>query len=276
MACGASSAPAARTPAMTDTACPWTRRKPDARIDAGEPYVIRHARPGRRDMPRGGPTAWVLVEIPWAQVDMQVLLKSDGFPTYHLAVVVDDHLMAITHVLRGEEWIGSMPKHQLLYRYLGWEMPEHTHLPLLRNPDRSKLSKRRNPTSLNYFRDVGYLPEALLQLPGAHGLVDARRAGDLLVRGDGGVVRSRSGRDERTGLRLREAELAQWPVHPQPVCRCLRGPGRRLGPRHGEPQAPGAARAVPDRTLHRPGAPGRLPDRRARAPDGGRRSCTRR
>ena len=138
------------------------------RIDAGEPYVIRMRVPVEGtcrvvDRLRG------VVEIPWAQVDMQVLLKSDGFPTYHLAVVVDDHLMAITHVLRGEEWIGSMPKHQLLYRYLGWEMPEHTHLPLLRNPDRSKLSKRRNPTSLNYFRDVGYLPEALCNYLGLMG-----------------------------------------------------------------------------------------------------------
>ena len=102
------------------------------------------------------------VEIPFAQVDMQVLLKADGFPTYHLAVVVDDHLMGITHILRGEEWISSVPKHRLLFDYFGWEMPALIHLPLLRNPDHSKLSKRRNATGIDYYRGQGYLPEALI------------------------------------------------------------------------------------------------------------------
>jgi len=102
------------------------------------------------------------VQIPWAQVDMQVLLKTDGLPTYHLANVVDDHLMQITHVFRGEEWLPSAPKHQLLYQYFGWEMPVLGHMPLLRNPDKSKLSKRKNPTSINYYKDIGVLPEALL------------------------------------------------------------------------------------------------------------------
>jgi len=102
------------------------------------------------------------VEIPWTQIDMQVLVKSDGFATYHLAVVVDDHLMEISHVLRGEEWIPSTPKHVLLFQYLGWEAPEFCHLPLLRNPDKSKLSKRKHPTSLNYYRRLGFLPEALI------------------------------------------------------------------------------------------------------------------
>ena len=140
----------------------------ERRIRAGEPYVIRLRVP-REGVCRAHDRLRGAIEIPWAQVDMQVLMKSDGFPTYHLAVVVDDHLMGITHVLRGEEWIGSLPKHQLLYRHLGWDMPEHTHLPLLRNPDRSKLSKRRNPTGLNYFRDTGYLPEALLNYLGLMG-----------------------------------------------------------------------------------------------------------
>ena len=139
-----------------------------ARVGAGEPHVVRMRVPSDgvcafEDRLRG------TIEIPWPQVDMQILLKSDGFPTYHLAVVVDDHLMGITHVLRGDDWINSMPKHQLLYRYFGWDMPEHAHLPLLRNTDRSKLSKRRNPTSLHYFRDVGYLPEALLNYLGLMG-----------------------------------------------------------------------------------------------------------
>ena len=93
------------------------------------------------------------IEIPFSQVDMQVLIKHDGFPTYHLAVVVDDHLMGITHILRGEEWINSVPKHLLLYQYFGWQTPRFFHMPLLRNPDKSKLSKRKNPTSIFYYRN---------------------------------------------------------------------------------------------------------------------------
>jgi len=95
--------------------------------------------------------------------DDQVILKADGFPTYHLAVVVDDHLMHITHVVRGEEWISSTPKHLLLYRWLGWDVPAFAHMPLLRNADKSKISKRKNPAArLMWFRENGYLPEALL------------------------------------------------------------------------------------------------------------------
>jgi glutamyl-tRNA synthetase len=109
------------------------------------------------------------IEIEWAQVDMQVLLKTDGMPTYHLANVVDDHLMEITHVIRGEEWISSAPKHKLLYEYFGWQMPQLCHLPLLRNPDKSKLSKRKNPTSILYYQRMGFLPEALLNYLGRMG-----------------------------------------------------------------------------------------------------------
>ena len=102
--------------------------------------------------------------------DDQVILKTDGFPTYHLAVVVDDHLMGITHVVRGEEWISSTPKHIQLYRWLGWDVPAFAHMPLLRNTDKSKISKRKNPAArLLWFREQGYLPEALrnfLQLLG--------------------------------------------------------------------------------------------------------------
>jgi glutamyl-tRNA synthetase len=94
-------------------------------------------------------------------VDDQVLLKSDGFPTYHLANVVDDHEMEISHVIRGEEWISSTPKHVVLYDMFGWERPEFTHLPLLRNADKSKISKRKQPTSINYYRRKGILPDAL-------------------------------------------------------------------------------------------------------------------
>src|SRR5690606_1913198 len=93
------------------------------------------------------------------EIDEQVLLKSDGFPTYHLAVVVDDHLMKITHVVRGEEWLTSAPKHIILYDYFGWEKPKFYHTPVLRNPDKSKLSKRHGHTNVSWYRESGYLPE---------------------------------------------------------------------------------------------------------------------
>lgn len=95
-------------------------------------------------------------------LDDQVILKSDGYPTYHLAVVVDDHLMKISHTVRGEEWLSSAPKHVLLYQYFDWQAPQFIHTPLLRNPDKSKLSKRYGHTSLFWYRDQGYLPEALV------------------------------------------------------------------------------------------------------------------
>ena len=105
--------------------------------------------------------------------DDQVILKADGFPTYHMAVVVDDHLMGINTVVRGEEWISSTPKHILLYRWLGWETPQFAHMPLLRNTDKSKISKRKNPAArLMWFKEEGYLPEAVvnfLQLLGYAG-----------------------------------------------------------------------------------------------------------
>jgi glutamyl-tRNA synthetase len=135
------------------------------KIDAGEPYVVRMDVPREGvcvvpDLLRGN------IEIDWRNVDMQVLMKSDGMPTYHLANVVDDRLMHITHVLRGEEWISSAPKHLLLYKYFGWDPPKLCHLPLLRNPDKSKLSKRKNPTGILYYQRMGYLPEALLNYLG--------------------------------------------------------------------------------------------------------------
>ena len=104
----------------------------------------------------------------WASVDDPVLLKSDGFPTYHLANVVDDHRMEISDVIRGEEWIPSLPKHLLLYEALGWTPPSFWHVPLLRNNDknRTKLSKRKSPTSIDFYRQAGFLPEALLNFLG--------------------------------------------------------------------------------------------------------------
>ena len=138
------------------------------RLADGESYVIRMKVPDEGacvidDMLRG------TIEIDWSQVDCQILLKSDGMPTYHLANVVDDHLMEITHVIRGEEWINSAPKHQLLYKYFGWDMPVLCHMPLLRNPDKSKLSKRKNPTSVNYYERMGFMPEAVVNYLGRMG-----------------------------------------------------------------------------------------------------------
>jgi glutamyl-tRNA synthetase len=139
-----------------------------ARLAAGERHVVRMKIPDDgicvvKDELRGD------IEIAWSQVDMQVLLKADGNPTYHLAVVVDDHLMEITDIIRGEEWINSAPKHILLYQYFGWTMPRLIHMPLLRNPDKSKLSKRKNPTSIGYYKAMGFLPEALLNYLGMLG-----------------------------------------------------------------------------------------------------------
>lgn len=102
------------------------------------------------------------ITIEHGQIDDQVLLKSDGYPTYHLANVVDDHVMEISHVIRAEEWISSTPKHLMLYQAFGWAPPVFMHMPLLRNADRSKISKRKNPVSLRYYERQGYLPEALL------------------------------------------------------------------------------------------------------------------
>jgi glutamyl-tRNA synthetase len=140
-----------------------------ARKAAGASLVIRMVVPEEagacvvEDMLRG------TIELDWSMVDAQILLKSDGLPTYHLANVVDDHLMEITHVIRGEEWINSAPKHQLLYGYFGWAMPVLCHLPLLRNPDKSKLSKRKNPTSILYYQRMGFLPEAVVNYLGRMG-----------------------------------------------------------------------------------------------------------
>lgn len=135
------------------------------RVDAGEPHVVR------MKIPTEGSCKFVdgvygPVEIPWEAVDMQVLLKADGMPTYHMANVVDDHLMKITHVARGEEWLASVPKHILIYQYLGLEPPVFMHLSLMRNHDKSKLSKRKNPTSISYYSALGYLPEALMNFLG--------------------------------------------------------------------------------------------------------------
>jgi glutamyl-tRNA synthetase len=139
-----------------------------AEIAAGKPFTVRLKVPLEgattfHDELRGD------ITFEHTNVDDQVLLKSDGFPTYHLANVVDDHLMRITDVIRAEEWISSTPKHVLLYKAFGWELPKFWHMPLLRNADKSKISKRKNPVSLNFYRDSGYLPQALLNFLGLMG-----------------------------------------------------------------------------------------------------------
>ena len=138
-----------------------SQKEIDENIKNNLPHVIRmnveaHQKIIFDDVIRGR------VEFNTSVVDDQVLIKSDGYPTYHLANVVDDHSMKITHVIRGEEWLSSTPKHILLYDYFGWQKPVFAHLPLLLNPDRSKLSKRQGDVAVEDYRQKGYLKEALL------------------------------------------------------------------------------------------------------------------
>ena len=133
----------------------------EEKIAKGEEYVIRLKLPHNtdisfHDMARGN------ITINTKDIDDQVLLKSDGFPTYHMAVVVDDHLMGITHIVRGEEWLSSTPKHVYLYDVFGWDKPEYVHLPTVLNKERKKLSKRHGDVSVGDFKSKGYLPEGLV------------------------------------------------------------------------------------------------------------------
>lgn len=203
------------------------------KLAANTPHVVRMKIPESgtcivKDMLRED------VAIEWQQIDMQVLMKSDGLPTYHLANVVDDHLMQITHVIRGEEWINSAPKHLLLYRYFGWEAPVLCHMPLLRNADKSKLSKRKNPTSIGYYQRMGYLPEALINYLGMMGwsMPDEREmfsVADMIEHFDinrvslGGPVFDTQKLDWLNGRYLREAlsdeefmqRFSQWAFRPE-------------------------------------------------------------
>lgn len=143
----------------------YPREEAERRAAAGEPHVIRLRVPleGKtvvNDLLRGP------VEFDNARLDDKVLLKADGYPTYHLAAMVDDHLMGVTHVIRAEEWLTSTPFHVLLIKAFGWEEPVWCHTPLLRNPDKSKLSKRKMDTSVDSYRAQGILPEALLNYLG--------------------------------------------------------------------------------------------------------------
>lgn len=153
---------AAKLPPAYDRQCRnLSNQEIQTKLARGEQSVIRMKVPLNgeltfADLIRGN------VTINYKNIDDQVLLKSDGFPTYHLAVVVDDHDMQISHVIRGEEWLSSTPKHLLLYTYLGWQAPQFAHLPLLLNPDKSKLSKRQGDVAVEDYIKKGYIKEALV------------------------------------------------------------------------------------------------------------------
>lgn len=154
-------AEAEKRPSKYDRACcALDAKEIEKRKGSGEKFVIRLKVPSGitsfNDLIRGK------IEFKNELIDDQVLLKSDGFPTYHLANVVDDYEMKISHVIRAEEWLSSTPKHLILYEAFGWKPPEFAHLPLILGADRSKLSKRHGATGALAFRDEGYLPEAML------------------------------------------------------------------------------------------------------------------
>ena len=138
-----------------------TKDEVESKLKSGIPYVIRLKVPLNMqiefsDLIRGS------VKIDSNLIDDQILIKSDGFPTYHFANVVDDHLMGITHVIRGEEWLTSVPKHIILYNAFGWEVPRLAHVPLILNKDKTKLSKRQGDVATEDFLKKGYMPQALL------------------------------------------------------------------------------------------------------------------
>ena len=153
---------ALKQPQMYDRKCrSLSKQEAENRAAVGDAHTIRLKVPLEgsielHDLIRGD------ITIPWSQVDDQVLIKSDGYPTYHLAATSDDHDMEISHVIRGEEWISSLPKHVFIAQAMGWNIPEYAHVPLLLNPDRSKLSKRQGDVAVEDYLAKGYLPEALV------------------------------------------------------------------------------------------------------------------
>lgn len=156
-----------QTPKYDRKCCSLTSDEINDKVAAHEPFVVRMKVPDGEsifeDVIRGK------IKINNSEVDDQVLLKSDGFPTYHLAVVVDDHLMKITHIIRGEEWLPSTPKQVILYNMLGFDLPLFAHAPNLLNPDKTKLSKRQGDVAVEDYLKRGYLPEALINFVGTLG-----------------------------------------------------------------------------------------------------------
>ena len=202
--------------------CARSSRRPSCRPATTGSASARPARSGRR-CPASASSRWcgcwspttcrsssttsIRGEVKAPRPDDQVIVKADGFPTYHLANVVDDHEMGITHVVRGEEWISSTPKHVLLYDWLGWERPAFAHMPLLRNTDKSKISKRKNPAArLTWFQRAGLPARGAAQLPRADGLLAARRRGDLHLRRHGARLRLGAGQ-HRSG---RSSTWTSW------------------------------------------------------------------
>ncbi len=200
------------------TCCQLAEEDIQKKIDAGEPYVIRlkipEGKTAFKDVIRGN------VEFDNTEIDDQVLMKSDGFPTYHLANIVDDHLMGVTHVIRGEEWLSSTPKHVILYEAFGWEVPQFAHLPLLLNPDKSKLSKRQGDVAVEDYLTKGYLPEAIINFiallgfnPRAdqevYSLDQLIKEFDLTKINKGGAVFNTEKLDWLNGHYIREMEVSE-------------------------------------------------------------------
>lgn len=162
---------AKQTPRYDGTCRARSAEDVEARLAKDEAHVVRLKMPTPdeaesitiQDMFRGP------VTYPQDNFQDQVLLKTDGFPTYHLASCVDDHLMGISHIIRAEEWMVSAPIHKVIFEAFGWDLPVLCHMPLLRNPDKSKISKRKNPTSILHYRNAGFLPEAMLNFLGLMG-----------------------------------------------------------------------------------------------------------
>lgn len=153
---------AVKLPPMYDGHCTaLPKEEAEKKLREGIPYVIRMKIP-KEGFTEFDDLVYGHIKVKNELIDDQVLIKSDGYPTYHFANVVDDHLMQITHVLRAEEWLPSTPKHLLLYKYFNWEAPRYAHLPLLLNADKSKLSKRQGDVATGIYLDKGYLPEAFL------------------------------------------------------------------------------------------------------------------
>ncbi|KAF8986286.1 Glutamyl-tRNA synthetase [Entomortierella lignicola] len=146
--------------ASYDRKCTFlSKQESQERADNGEQFVVRMKVPEGKTVIQD--EVHGKVEFSNKEVDDSVLIKSDGYPTYHLANVVDDHVMGITHVIRGQEWLPSAPKHVILYKMFGWDTPKFAHVPLLLNPDKSKLSKRTGDVNVEDYRDKGYFPEAV-------------------------------------------------------------------------------------------------------------------
>ena len=153
---------AAKQPTMYDRQCLYlSEEEVNKKLEEGLPFVIRQKIPSS-DVVKFNDLIHGITSFSGKTIDDQILVKSDGFPTYHLANVVDDHLMGVTHVIRGDEWLPSTPKHILLYEAFGWGKPEFAHIPLLLNPDKTKLSKRQGDVAAEDYMKKGYIKEAVL------------------------------------------------------------------------------------------------------------------